>query len=328
MVIKLSVVVPYYNVQRYLEDNLASLAQNASADVELVLVDDGSTDGTGARLAAAARDLRGATFISLPRNRGLSAARNAGLAAARGRYLTFLDGDDVVAPGHFGALIEAMEHLGCDFVRTDHVRLDGRQRTVQRVAHAPRGVACPARAGIGAADRRSSVDSPHAWSGVYDRRLLEQGLLLFDEDLRTCEDRPWIWRLHLHARSFAVVGLRGVRYRCGVPGSLTQLTDERQLAFLPACERIVAQVLTDRDATFLLPKALRTYCALLAHHLDRQRRYPAGLQARLRAAAAVSLHRLPQDALRATVASLDPARALALMPLLPEPLTTQVMLAR
>lgn len=315
--IKLSVVVPYYNVRRYLEENLASLAHNAAPDIELVLVDDGSTDGTGPRLATAADELRGATMISLPRNRGLSAARNAGLAAARGRYLTFLDGDDVAAPGHFAALITAMDHLGCDFIRTDHVRLEGRQRTVHRVAHAPRGVPCPARTGIGAADRRGSVDSPHAWAGVYDRQLLEQGLLQFDEDLPTCEDRPWIWRLHLRARSFATVGLRGVRYRCSVPGSLTQLTDDRQLAFLLACERIVAQVLTDRDAALLLPKALQTYCALLAHHLDQQHRYPARLRTRLRTAAAVSLERLPQAALRATLGSLDPGRATLLRSLVP-----------
>jgi glycosyltransferase involved in cell wall biosynthesis len=317
VVTKLSVVVPYYNVRRYLEENLSSLAQNASPEIEFVLVDDGSTDDTGARLAEAADELRGSTLVSLPCNGGLSAARNAGLTAARGRYLTFLDGDDVAAPGHFAALIAAMDHLGCDFVRTGHVRLEGRQRTVQHVAHAPRGVPCPARTGIGAADRRSSVDSPHAWAGVYDRRLLERGLLWFDEDLRTCEDRPWIWRLHLRARSFAAVGLRGVRYRCGVPGSLTQLTDERQLAFLPACERIVTQVLDDQDAEFLLPKALRTYCALLAHHLHEQRRYPAPLRARLLASAAASIDRLPQRALRATVASLDPARADALRSLVP-----------
>jgi hypothetical protein len=80
----------------------------------------------------------------------------------------------------------------------------------------------------------------------------------------------------------------------------------------------VAQVLADRDAAVLLPKALRTYCALLVHHLDQQRRYPAAVRARLRTAAAASLNRLPQRALRATVASLDPARADALKTLVPE----------
>ena len=71
-VIKLSVVIPYYNVQRYLDENLASLAKNVSPEIEFVLVDDSSTDETGARLAAAATDLRGATMITLPRSSRLA----------------------------------------------------------------------------------------------------------------------------------------------------------------------------------------------------------------------------------------------------------------
>jgi hypothetical protein len=59
---------------------------------------------------------------------------------------------------------------------------------------------------------------------------LDEGLLRFDEDLRTCEDRPWIWGLHLQARTFALVGLRGVRYRRNVSASLTQLADYSSIA--------------------------------------------------------------------------------------------------
>ncbi len=162
---------------------------------------------------------------------------------------------------------------------------------------------------FGAARQRSSVDSPYPWAGIYDRRLLEAGLLHFDEDLRTCEDRLWMWQLHLRASTFAVVGLRGVRYRRGVAASLTQLGDERQLDFIPAFERIVQQVYADRDAGTLLPKALRSYCAVLCHHLSQRERYPPVLQRKLRAASAVSLRRLPKEPLEAAVADLDSQRA-------------------
>ena len=87
-VIKLSVIVPFFNVDRYAPENLASLAQNASPDIEFMLVDDGSTDATSSILADGAERLRGSQLLRLGHNAGLSAARNAGLSAARGRYLS------------------------------------------------------------------------------------------------------------------------------------------------------------------------------------------------------------------------------------------------
>lgn len=307
-VIRLSVIVPFFNVERYAAENLRSLAHNAAADIEFVLVDDGSTDATASIVADGAERLPGGNLVSLTKNSGLSAARNAGLATSCGRYLSFLDGDDVAAPGHFLALLQVIERQACDFVRTDHVQVHGRQRSLHRIPHAPRGVACPARSGIGTAWQRSSVDAPHAWAGIYDRRLLDAGLLGFDEDLRTCEDRPWIWRMHLRANTFAVVGLRGVRYRRDVSASLTQLGDERQFDFIPAFERIVRQVSADRDAATLLPKALRSYCAVLCHHLSQRDRYPPALQRKLHVSSAASLRRLPMEPLQAAIAGLDAQR--------------------
>ena len=315
-VIRLSVIVPFYNVERYAAENLRSLAHNAATDIEFVLVDDGSTDATSSIVAEGAARLPGAVLTRLPKNSGLSAARNAGLAAARGSYLSFLDGDDVAAPGHFRELIQMIGRLRCDFVRTDHVQVRGQQRSLHRISHAPRGVVCLARSGIGDARQRSSVDSPYAWAGIYDRRLLDAGLLHFDENLRTCEDRPWIWRMHLGASTFAVVGLHGVRYRRDVSASLTQRRDEQQFDFIPAFEQIVQQVYADRDAAMLLPKALRSYCAVLCHHLSQRDRYPPALQQRLRASCAASLRRLPVEPLRAAIADLDAQRAASVQSLL------------
>jgi Glycosyl transferase family 2 len=315
-VIRLSVIVPYFNVERYVAENLRSLAHNASADIEFVVVDDGSTDATSSIVAEGVGRLPGGNLIRLPKNSGLSAARNTGLAAARGRYLSFLDGDDVAARGHFRALLQMIERLQCDFLRTDHVQVRGQQRSIHRTSHAPRGVVCPARSGIGAARQRSSVDSPYAWAGIYDRRLLDAGLLHFDEALRTCEDRPWIWRMHLRASTFAVVGLRGVRYRRDVSASLTQRGDEQQLDFIPAFEQIVQQVDADRDAAMFLPKALRSYCAVLCHHLSQRERYSPAMQRKLRSSCAASLRRLPAEPLRAVVAALDAQRAATIRSLL------------
>ncbi|MFP5282098.1 MAG: glycosyltransferase family 2 protein [Actinomycetes bacterium] len=312
----LSVIVPFYNVAAYAAQTVRSLRGNAADDVEFVLVDDASTDETPAILAEDAGRLPGARVITCARNGGLSAARNVGLGAARGTYLTFLDGDDVVAPGYYPELLATVRRLGCDFVRTDHVQFRGLERSVTRIHHGPRRVVGRPREAILPADRVTSVDAAHAWAGVYTRRLLEAGLLHFDPRLRTCEDRPWIWRLHLQAESFAVVGLLGVHYRRGVASSLTQVTDERQLDFLPAFDAVVAAVLADPDADRLLPKALRSYVAITWHHLARTDRYSPDLAAQLRLRCRLALARLPEAPLRGVLAQLDPVRRVGLTRLL------------
>ncbi|MFD9258493.1 glycosyltransferase family 2 protein, partial [Streptomyces sp. NPDC059538] len=145
---KLSVVVPFYNVQTYAPDALKSLELNARDDFEFLLVDDCSTDGTPDLLERAARELPGAVHLGHGRNGGLATARNTGLDAARGEYLAFLDGDDWLAPGHLARTLAAIEALNCDFVRTDHVKCTGRSRTVQRVPYGPEAVVADPRTAI------------------------------------------------------------------------------------------------------------------------------------------------------------------------------------
>src|SRR5262249_39934718 len=118
-VVKLSVIVPFFNVQQYAPDTLRSLRANSRDDFEFIFVDDCSKDGTLDLLERAARDIPGAVLIRHEQNGGLATARNTGIDAARGEYITFLDGDDWLAPGYYPQLLAAIESLGCDFLRTD-----------------------------------------------------------------------------------------------------------------------------------------------------------------------------------------------------------------
>ncbi|WP_320778631.1 glycosyltransferase family 2 protein [Streptomyces sp. CRN 30] len=307
--VKLSVIVPFYNVQQYAPDTLRSLGANARDDVEFILVDDCSRDGTPDVLARAERELPGAVLIRHEQNGGLATARNTGLDAARGEYLTFLDGDDWVAPGYYAELLAAAEDLGCDFLRTDHVQTTARARTVHRAPVGLRGEVLDPRGAILPAHRTTSVDYAYAWAGIYHRRLLEAGLLHFTDGLRTAEDRPWIWKLHREAESFAVVSLLGVFYRRGVASSLTQIGDVRQLDFIRAFDQVIEETAADRDADRLLPKALRTYCAIIAHHLSEESKFEPAVAKRLRSMSAAAIQRMPQDALTDVLDTMDLRRS-------------------
>ena len=305
-------IVPFYNVQQYAPDTLRSLRLNADRDFEFILVDDHSKDETPAILERAAEDLSDVAqvrYIRHERNGGLATARNTGLDAARGEYLTFLDGDDWLAPGYFAELVSAMDDLGCDFVRTDHVQATARARSVSRVPIGRRWEVFSPREAILPAHRSTSVDYAYAWAGAYHRRLVDKGLLHFTDGLRTAEDRPWIWKLHREAESFAVVSLLGVFYRRGVASSLTQIGDVRQLDFIRAFDQVIEETAADRDADRLLPKAVRTYCAIIAHHLSNEDRFEPAVARQLRSMSAAAIKRMPQDALGDALEAMDMDRS-------------------
>ncbi|AZM60402.1 MULTISPECIES: glycosyltransferase family 2 protein [unclassified Streptomyces] len=309
---KLSLIVPFHNVRQYAPDTLRSLRANARPDFEFILVDDHSQDGTLALLERAAEDLADVARVRLlPRgtNGGVATARNTGLDVAGGEYVAFLDAGDWLAPGHLPRLVAAAEGLGCDFVRTDQVQVTGRARSLRRVPVGLRGEVLDPRESILPADRTTSVDYVSVWAGVYHRRLLERGLLHFTEGLHTAEDRPWTWKLHREAESFAVVDLLGVFYRRGVASSLTRIGDDRQLDFIRAFDQIVEETAADRDAARLLPKAVRTYCAIIAHHLADEDKFEPAVVRRLRAMSAAALRRLPQDVLDDVLETMDLRRA-------------------
>ncbi|MEU3282295.1 glycosyltransferase family 2 protein [Streptomyces antibioticus] len=312
---KLSVIVPFYNVRQFAPDTLRSLHLNARPDFEFVLVDDASKDETPALLERAAEELSRVArvrFVRHEENGGLATARNTGLDAARGEYLTFLDGDDWLARGHLGELLTAIEELGCDFVRTDHVQATGRARTVVRHPLGRRGEVLDPREAILPADRSTSVDYAYAWAGAYHRRLLDQGLLHFTDGLRTAEDRPWIWKLHREAKSFAVLNLHGVFYRRGVASSLTQIGDARQLDFIRAFDQVVEETGRDRDADLLLPKAVRTYCAIIAHHLADIDKFEPAVARQLRTLGSAAIRRMPQELLTDVLDTMDLRRSATL----------------
>jgi glycosyltransferase involved in cell wall biosynthesis len=320
-VVKLSVIVPFYNVQTYAPDTLRSLRANAREDFEFILVDDCSTDGTADILSRARDEIPGVAVVGHARNEGLATARNTGLSASSGEYVTFLDGDDWLAPGYYAELVASMDRLGCDFLRTDHVQCTGKARTVRRVPHGPRNVPVSPRTAILPADRTTSVDYPYAMAGIYHRRLVDRGLIHFTDGLRTAEDRPWIWRLHREAESFAAVSLLGVFYRRGVASSLTRTGDIRQLDFIRAFDQVIEETAQDPEADALLPKAVRTYCAVISQHVATISKFEPAVARKLRSMSAAALRRMPQDILEETIDSMGPDRASRLRRLRRRPTT-------
>ena len=110
----ISIIVPVYNAEPYLDNCLDSIAAQTWENLEVWLVDDGSTDGSEALCDEyAVQDAR--VRVLHKKNGGLSDARNAGVNAAKGEYLSFVDGDDWVSPYYIENLYRALEQAGADF---------------------------------------------------------------------------------------------------------------------------------------------------------------------------------------------------------------------
>ena len=137
---KLSIIVPIYNVAPYLRKCVDSLLTQDISDYEIILVDDGSTDGSSdiadaIQSEAKGTEIREADILaSTPytlhhtpeikvihqENAGLSAARNTGIATAQGEYIMFVDSDDYLQPNVLGALMEQVEREHLDVLRFDY----------------------------------------------------------------------------------------------------------------------------------------------------------------------------------------------------------------
>ncbi len=313
-----TVILPAKDAGAYIGTTLETLTRQFEdpAALKLVAIDDGSRDDTGLLMRRYAERFPQATVITNRQAKGLATARNQGLEHVEGDAFCFLDGDDWMQPRRLSVLVERLRDLDCDFVRTDHVTVTGIRRVLVPAPYPWRERVATPRDAILPENEPTMVDYPFAWAGLLHRRLIDQGLAAFTPGLFTAEDRPWIWRLHLQAQSFAVVDAPALLYRRGVSTSLTQARDRRQLDFVRAMGEVIDLAAADAEADRFLPKAVWTVMALSSRHLVRARRMTPQLRAEMRAGIRDLLVRLPARETTAVLARLDGPRRRVLAPLL------------
>ncbi len=123
----ISIIVPAYNVEPYIRRTLDSILAQTYRDIEIIVVNDGSSDGTGAVIDEYAASASRVRPIH-QENAGVTAARLAGVAAARGDYIGFVDGDDEIEPDMYKILLENAEKYGAEISHCGYrmVFADGR----------------------------------------------------------------------------------------------------------------------------------------------------------------------------------------------------------
>ena len=240
-----SVIIPTYNRASFLVDTIKSVLAQTYKHVEIVLVDDGSTDDTRIILHPYMDRI---TYI-YQENRGRSAARNTGIGTCSGKYLVFLDSDDLLLPEKLKRQVSFLEsHPEVDLVYSDGYTLndDGSLDSLEpHVTTFPP----PDRTDLVAAFLRGNLFAPHT-------ALLRRGCLdaesLFDESIAGLEDWDLWLRLLLRGATFAYQDGKVVLYRRH--GGNTDVVDPD--TFVRARVTTVAKIVR-QDLDRHLPKRIR-----------------------------------------------------------------------
>lgn len=111
----ISVIVPVYNIEHYISECLESILNQTYTDLQIIIIDDGSTDGSGKICDEYAKKDKRIQVIHTD-NYGPGHARKEGLQYARGEYVGFVDGDDRIQPQMYEELLREIEETGADFV--------------------------------------------------------------------------------------------------------------------------------------------------------------------------------------------------------------------
>ncbi|CUI05335.1 glycosyltransferase family 2 protein [Massilia sp. P8910] len=258
----LSIIVPAYNVQHYIGQCLDSVLDQMGAGHELIVIDDGSSDATLARVRAQLAARPGvASQVLAQDNQGIAVARNNGLAAARGDYIVFVDSDDRLLAGSLAALEHAIaEHhpdvIACDF----RVWFPDQEAKSNRVSmRYPPGLLRDQATILNTffADRQMYV-----WANVFRRAIYQQLDTPVFPPGRVFEDMSTLPRLLSQCASLVYLPHAIIDYRQHA-ASITKLISEKWCMDLAAALSVAREHLDLRG----VDESVKTHFDIAAAHL-------------------------------------------------------------
>lgn len=252
----ISVIVPVYRVEKYLERCVKSILSQTYKNLEVILVDDGSPDQCPAICdACAEKDAR--VKVIHQENKGLSGARNAGIDAASGEYLAFVDSDDYVSPHFIEELYQLLQDTGCAIgqCRFSYVKGDGLVDEGDSAFCIYRGESLMEQL-YGPEEKATCFVV--AWNKLYRAELFKETGIRYPEG-RIHEDEATTYRLFHEAKKLAFLDRALYGYYTENGGSITSVFSAKRLQWLTAHEERIA-FFKKNGYEKLLPAAYRKLC--------------------------------------------------------------------
>lgn len=292
---EVSVVVPCYKVLDWVDHCMETLVNQSINSLEIIAVDDGSPDETGARLDEWAKRYPGRIRVIHKPNGGCASARNAGLMAARGEYVGFVDGDDWVEPPMFEALYTSAKMHAVDISQCGYTEVyeatDSKADFSTTLAAQSFGMF-----GVVGSPRDFLTVKPTIWRRLYKRDFLLGNSIKFPEHIRRFDDLPFQFEALACAKRVATIPDCYYNYRLERPGQDVAAKDVKLFVHFPIFKWLEERVGTWADnglecALFAVKlnthlwalsrmsgKLSGRYKALAAHDIYDNRCYMSSLQ--------------------------------------------------
>lgn len=211
---EVSVIMPVFNSEKYLEETVRSVREQTMRNFEVICVDDGSTDGSWYILQKASEgDPR--FKIARQENRGAGAARNRGLELARGRYLAFIDSDDICEREFLSKMLARAKRFDADVTVCRYIRFFDEHNTEELPGNDIDLSLLPAKEVFSLHDIRKNffqIFIPVVWNKLFRREFIEKKKIRFQE-LRNSNDTFFVYCALLESDSITTVNERLIRYR-------------------------------------------------------------------------------------------------------------------
>ncbi len=234
----LTLAIPVYNMISFLPQCMKTMLSQTSQDFEIILVDDGSTDGS-----ADLCDNYAAQFPNLIRavhkvNGGLSSARNAGIDAASGDFIIFPDPDDWVEPDYVQHLLELQKTHNADLVCTGYYVATGNGSSPASADSTPVVLSSKdAQKGLLLSPRLSGF----AWNKLYRLDIIRSHSLRFLDDVGTTEDLDFVYRYLAYANNICYAPCYRTYHYYQRPGAATHSGfSKRKLESIRTYEKIIS----------------------------------------------------------------------------------------
>lgn len=222
---KISVIIPVYNVEKYLERCLQSVLNQTLQEIEIICINDCSSDSSAKILQEYSKNYQNLTSVNLEINQGVSAARNAGLALAQGEYLAFVDSDDELDLDFCQKLYEKAQEENSDIVKGQMIEItyDGKEHIVKQINNS---------------DKFFFVTY---WStAIYKRSLVIENNISFSLNHPIGEDDLFLNTVLTLAKDLKLVDGTYYRYhRREDSGHAKILSEEKIKSALNVCEMII-----------------------------------------------------------------------------------------